>query len=138
MTAPTRINEAAGHSSEPALQQSAQILESAAQLARAEVRLLWSHVRQFGARIAVALGLTWLASLLTQTAILMLAASPMIGASYGGVVLAACLAPALLFTVITWAACVKKWRGLSDVPSAAQSRTSDTALELPSGELERR
>jgi hypothetical protein len=132
MTGPTRLNEPS-----PAQHPSAQILASAAELARAEVRLLWSHARQVGARAALALSLTWFAMLLTQIALLMLAASPIIFAAYGSTVLVASVAPALVLSAIAWSVSVKKWLKVS---ATGETRTAaeHSSLELSTGELGRR
>ena len=118
----------------------AQILDSAAALARAEVKLLWSHARRLGERAAVAIALTWVAMMLTQIAVLLLAISPVIAKAYGGVTLAVTVAPAALLAAITWAVCAKTWLGLK--PSAGDQQhkatTADNSLELSSGELGRR
>jgi hypothetical protein len=131
MTAPAAFNEPPAHPS-------AQILDSAAALARAEVKLLWFHARRLGGRLGIALGLTWLAMMLTQLGVLMLLLSPLIVASYGGVMLAASLAPALLLAAIAWAVCIKKWLGLSEGTGEPQNMASPSALELPRAGLERR
>ena len=130
MTGPTGLNQPANHPS-------AQILDSAAALARAEMKLLWFHAQKLGARIAVALGLTWIAMMLTQIALLVLALSPIIATSYGGAVLAASAAPAVLLAVIAWSLSIKRWLGLTERSNAEKAPTA-TALELSSGELGRR
>lgn len=130
MTAPTGLNETASHPS-------AQILESAAALARAEVKLLWFHAQKLGGRIAVALGLTWLAMMLTQIALLVLALSPVIATTYSGAVLAASVAPAVLLSVLAWSLSAKRWLSLTERSNAEKTPTA-TSLELSSGELGRR
>ena len=131
MTEPSAFSEPPGHPS-------AQILDSAAALARAEVKLLWSHARRLGGRVAIALGFTWLAMMLTELALLLLLLSPLIAASYGGPRLAASLAPALLMAAIAWSLCIKRWLGLAEGTSEPQQLASPSALELPNAELERR
>jgi hypothetical protein len=130
MTAPTGLNEPPSHPS-------AQILDSAAALARAELKLLWFHAQKLGVRIAVALGFTWLAMLLTQITVLILALSPIIIASYGGMILAASAAPSLLLALIAWTLCIKKWLSVSERPNAPEARAAPS-LELSASELGRR
>lgn len=130
MTAPAAFNQPP--------HPSAQILDSAAALARAEVKLLWSHARRLGGRVGVALGLTWLAMTLTQLSLLILAVSPLIVASYGVTHLAASLAPALLLSALAWGFCIKRWLGLNDVTGGQRNSANPSALELPATELERR
>lgn len=130
MTAPAAFNQ----QSHP----STQILDSAAALARAEVKLLWSHARQLGGRVAMALGLTWLAMTLTQLSLLLLALSPLIAKSYGAAHLAASLGPALLLSALAWGLCIKRWLGLNEGTGAQRNSANPSALELPATELERR
>ena len=137
MTGSTRLNEPVGAANAPAHHPSAQILASAAELARAEVRLLWFHARRVGARAAVALSLTWFAMLLTQIALLLLAASPIIFAAYGGTVLLASIVPAPVFAAIAWSVSVKKWLKVG-ATAEARATAEHSALELSSGELGRR
>jgi hypothetical protein len=137
MTGPTRLHEPPVAESAPTQHPSAQILTSAAELARAEVRLLWSHARQVGSRAALALSLTWFAMLLTQIALLMLAASPIIFAAYGSTILIASVAPAVALAAIVWSVSVKKWL---KVGATGEARTAGehSPLELSTGELGRR
>ena len=137
MTGATRLNEASAAASTAAPQPSAQILASAAELARAEVRLLWSHAKRVGARAAVALSLTWFAMLLTQITLLMLAASPIIFAAYGSTILVLSIVPALVFSAVAWSVSVKKWAKVG-APGEARAAVEHSALELSSGELGRR
>jgi len=130
MTASTGLSEPGNHPS-------AQILESAAALARAELKLLWFHAQKLGARIALALGLTWIAMMLTQVALLVLALSPVIATSYGGAVLAASAVPTVLLAAIAWSLAIKRWLGLAE-RSNAEKTPAETSLEFPSGELGRR
>jgi hypothetical protein len=130
MTAPAAFNQPP--------HPSAQILDSAAALARAEVKLLWSHARRLGGRVAVALGLTWLAMTLTQLSLLLLALSPLIAASYGAVHLAASLAPALLLSALAWGLSIKRWLALNEGTSGQHNLANPSALELPVSEPERR
>jgi hypothetical protein len=112
-------------------------LDSAAALVRAEVKLLWFHAQKLGVRVGVALGLTWLAMMLTQIALLVLALSPIILASYGAPVLVATTAPSVVLAVIAWSLCTKRWIGLTERSSTPKTPAAPS-LELPSGELGRR
>jgi hypothetical protein len=129
-TAPVGLHQQASHPS-------AQILDSAAALARAELKLLWFHAQKLGTRVALAVGLTWIAMTLTQVALLVLALSPVIATSYGGAVLAASLAPVVLLAVIAWSLTLKRWLALTDRASSEKTPAA-TSLELSSGELGRR
>ena len=130
MTASPGLNGPANHPS-------AQILESAAALARAELKLLWFHAQKLGGRVALALGLTWIAMMLTQIALLVLALSPIIATAYGGAVLAASAVPSVLLAAIAWSLSIKRWLGLAE-RSDAEKTPAETSLELASGELGRR
>jgi hypothetical protein len=129
MTAPVGFSESSTHPS-------AQILDSAAALVRAEAKLLWFHAQKLGKRLGVALGLTWLAMMLTQIALFLLALSPVIAAAYGAAILAASVAPSVVLAAIAWGVCAKSWLGLGE--SSTDSRASAPSLGLSSSELGRR
>lgn len=135
MAAPTRVDESPAHAS-------MQVLESAVALARAELKLLQSHVLshvyRLGGRAAVAVGLSWLAMCLTQLALLMLAVSPIVAASFGLPTLIASIAPAILLAAIAWFACIRSWRGLFEPKREPPRSATPDALGLGPSDLHRR
>jgi hypothetical protein len=83
----------------------------------------------------MALALSWLAMTFTQLALLMLALSPLIAASFGVATVLASIAPAPLLALIAWIACVRSWRSLLQTEREQPNNRVASGLELGPSDL---
>jgi len=127
MNAPTNLDYNTNHST-------AQVVDSAVALVRAELRLVWSHVRRVGSRTAVAIGLTWVSMSLTHIALFVLLVLPLLAATYNIILILAAVVPATLLATMTRLLCIRSWRRVFERKWEQPKTPASTALDLERGD----
>jgi hypothetical protein len=123
---------------EPTTNIASQVIDSAVALLRAEVILLWSHMRSAGSRSLTAASLTVIALNLTPVALLILALSPVLGALVPGELVLASAAPVTLLAVLAWILSIKRWRNVFQSKPQHNGISDPVRLNLRHEDISRR
>jgi uncharacterized membrane protein YqjE len=108
---------------------SAQVVEAAVTLARAEVRLLATHAQNFVKRTTGALLLGWLALSLAQVAIALVCVAPVIASFRSWPAALAAIAPALVLALLVGLVAAWRLRAVFRAPGAG----AGASRQEPSG-----